>query len=352
MDKMEDKYVRTMDELEKYACLWWPKEIREYADKYSILQTLLDTQEKFISILKLSNPNDADGMFNIIQASGFSLKCFLKHLMLLTDVGAEPLQRLNANFVSLFPEGIMDYTIEGKKYSYKFKELPIKSKLDNKKMRVDTKENMQNKKCDEALTKDVIMLLVFGGACVNAKPRAVLHRCIISDFLNKDESIEQFVRQNYIRVSRIIAGRTANDLGNSMQNYAADYISKKLGDDYAVKVFGSIPGVSINDGKTETKFDIVVNRIADSSRYKPYVGIEVAFQETSNSVVERKGQEAAARFLAVVGKRSFVAYIIDGAGNFSRRAAGNVMCENSHCNVGCTQEEFDVLVDFIKEKLG
>lgn len=349
---MEEKYARTMDELEKYACLWWPKEIREYADKFSILQTLLDTQEKFISILKLSNPNDADGMFNIIQASGFSLKCFLKHLMLLTDVGAEPLQRLNANFSSLFPDKKMTYSVGDKEYLYEFQSLPIKSVLNNKKMRVDTEENMLNNKCDVLLTKDVIMLLVFGGSCISAKARAVLHKCIVCDFLNKDESVEQFVRQNYIKVSRIIAGRTANDLGNIIQNYAADYIARKLGDDYSVKVFGSIPGVSINDGKTEAKFDIVVNRIADKSRYKPYVGIEVAFQETSNSVLERKGQEAAARFIAVAGKRSFVAYIIDGAGNFSRRAAGNNMCANSHCNVGCTQEELGVLVDFIKEKLG
>lgn len=352
MDRMEDKYVRTMDELEKYACLWWPKEIREYADKFSILQTLLDTQEKFISILKLSNPNDANGIFNIIQASGFSIKCFLKHLMLLTDIGAEPLQRLNANFDSLFPGRTMVYAIGDKQYSYAFHELPIKSKLDNKKMRVDTKENMLNHKCNEALLKDVIMLLIFGGSCISAKLRAVLYRHTVSDYLNNDEAIDQFVRQNYIRVSRIIAGRTANDLGNSMQNYAADYIAKKLGEDYSVKVFGSIPGVSINDGQTEAKFDIVVNRIADNSRYKPYVGVEVAFQETSNSVVERKSQEASARFLAVVGKRSYVAYIIDGAGNFSRRTAGNIMCANSHCNVGCTQEEFDILVNFIKEKLG
>ena len=348
---MEDKYVRTMAELEKYACLWWPKEIREYADRFSILQTLLDTQEKFISILKLSNPNVANSIFDIIQASGFSIKCFLKHLMLLTDVGAEPLQRLNANFNQLFPEGRMVYSIGDSKHSYTFCKLPISSKLSNERMRIDTKENMLNDKCDEALLKDVIMLLVFGGSCILAKTRAVLYRCIISDYLNDDEAIEQFVRQNYIRVSRIIAGRTANDLGNSMQNYAADYIAQKLGEDYGVKVFGSIPGVSINDGKTETKFDIVINRIADESRYKPYVGIEVAFQETSNSVVERKSQEAAARFDAVVRKRCFVAYIIDGAGNFSRRAAGDVMCSNSHCNVGCTQEEFDVLIEFIKEKL-
>lgn len=349
---MEDKYVRSMAELEKYACMWWPKEIRDYADKLSILQTLLDTQEKFISILKLADRDDSNSIFNIMQASNFSLKCFLKHLMILTDVGAEPLQRINAQFDELFPNGKMTYVINDKSHSYSFQSLPVKSKLNNEKMRVDTKENMMNDKCDENLTKDVIMILLHGGACKSSKTRAVMYRCTISDYIGNDELVELHVRQNYIRVSRIIAGRTANDLGNIIQNYAADYLRRILGDDYNIRTFGTIPGVSINDGKTEAKFDIVIDRIADISRYKPYVGVEVSFQETSNSTVERKGQDAAARFLAVVSKRSYVAYIIDGVGNFSRRAAGDVMCANSHCNVGCTQEEFQVLADFIKEKLG
>lgn len=349
---MEDKYVRSMAELEKYACMWWPKEIRDYADKLSILQTLLDTQEKFISILKLADRENSDSIFNIIQASGFSLKCFLKHLMILTDVGAEPLQRINALFGELFPTGTMSYVINGKSLSYTFKSLPVKSKLSNERMKVDTKENMMNDKCDENLTKDVIMLLLYGGACESPKTRAVMYRCTISDYIGNDELIELHIRQNYIRVSRIIAGRTANDLGNSIQNYAADCLRQILGEDYNIRTFGAIPGVSINDGKTEAKFDIVIDKVSDESRFKPYVGVEVSFQETSNSTVERKGQDAAARFLAVVAKRSYVAYIIDGAGNFSRRAAGDVMCANSHCNVGCTQEEFQVLAEFIKEKLG
>lgn len=349
---MEDKYVRSMAELEKYACMWWPKEIRDYANKLSILQTLLDTQEKFISILKLANREDSNSIFNIMEASKFSLKCFLKHLMILTDVGAEPLQRINAQFNELFPNGMMTYVINNKSYSYPFKSLPVRSKLNNEKMRVDTKENMLNDRCDENLTKDVIMILLYGGACKSPKTRAVMYRCTISDYIGNDELIELYVRQNYIRVSRIIAGRTANDLGNSIQNYAADYLKQILGDDYNIRTFGTIPGVSINDGKSETKFDIVIDRIADTSKYKPYVGVEVSFQETSNSTVERKGQDAAARFLAVVSKRSYVAYIIDGVGNFSRRAAGDVMCANSHCNIGCTQEEFLILAEFIKEKLG
>lgn len=41
---MEDKYIRTMTQLEQYACKWWPKEIREFTEQFSILQTLLETQ--------------------------------------------------------------------------------------------------------------------------------------------------------------------------------------------------------------------------------------------------------------------------------------------------------------------
>lgn len=225
---MEDKYIRSMAELEKYACMWWPKEIRDYADKLSILQTLLDTQEKFISILKLADREDSSSIFNIIQASSFSLKCFLKHLMILTDVGAEPLQRINAQFSELFPTGKMSYVINDKNHSYTFKSLPVKSKLNNEKMKVDTKENMLNDKCDEELTKDVIMLLLYGGACKSSKTRAVMYRCTISDYIGNDELIELHIRQNYIRVSRIIAGRTANDLAIASKTMQRIILSKFL----------------------------------------------------------------------------------------------------------------------------
>ena len=47
----DDKYERTLDELETHACKWWPKEVQEEVQKLSILETLLGSQEKFISIL-------------------------------------------------------------------------------------------------------------------------------------------------------------------------------------------------------------------------------------------------------------------------------------------------------------
>ncbi len=39
----DDRYERTLEELEQHACKWWPREVREEAQKISILHTLLNT---------------------------------------------------------------------------------------------------------------------------------------------------------------------------------------------------------------------------------------------------------------------------------------------------------------------
>lgn len=201
------------------------------------------------------------------------------------------------------------------------------------------------------LTKDLIMLLIYGAASTTSRTRAILYKCNAFEYLGKEDNIKQYVRENYIRVSRIIAGKTATDLGNVAQVYALKYLSEHLGDNYNLVNNGTIPGVKLDDEK-EATFDIVVDRKDDEGRIKKYVGIEVSFQETSNSVSERKGREAQARFRNTNNKRSYVAYIIDGVGNFSRPSAMNDMCNNSHCNVAYTPEEFELLIEFIEEKLG
>lgn len=107
-----------------------------------------------------------------------------------------------------------------------------------------------------------------------------------------------------------------------------------------------------NDGVTLTSFDVVVDRKNDTSRHKKYVAVEVTFQETTNSTIERKGGQARDRFEKITSTRNFIAYIIDGAGNFSRTSAVRVLCDNSHCTVAYTPEEFNLLLEFIREKIG
>ena len=346
-----DKYIRTIQELEKVGSKWWPEEVKSEAEKMSILQYLLDTQDNFISVLNLADKTDIKQILTLIEVSKFSWHLFLKHLMILSDIGSEQLQRFNASFSELFAGNRLVYKIGDKKYSYSFIKLPIKGAPSNKKLQIDSLQGLHAPCRNEDLCKDLIVLLLFGAYSVNAGTRAVLDKCKLASLLGEKDKIATYVRQNYIRVSRIVGGKMANDLGNAAQLYAVRYLSEKLGEEYRVVSNGTIPGVQLDDDK-EATFDIVVDRIAAEGRFKPYVGIEVSFQETSNSTVERKGREARARFQSTINRRSYVAYIIDGAGNFSRTSAANDMCMNSHCNVGYTEKEFQLLIEFIKEKLG
>lgn len=347
----DDRYLRSIKDLEQVGCKWWPKEVRDEAMKVSILQYLIDTQEKFISLLTLADSNKPEKLFGLLDASDFEYHLFLKHLALLTDVGSEPIQRINTTFKEIFPNKELTYKLGRKEYQYTFTTLPIKGKPNNEKMQIDTMENLQAACKNKNLAKDLIMLLIYGAASTTPRTRAILYKCNAFEYLGKEDKIKQYVRENYIRVSRIIAGKTATDLGNVAQVYALKYLSEHLGDNYNLINNGTIPGVKLDDDK-EATFDIVVDRIDDNGRIKKYVGIEVSFQETSNSVAERKGREAQARFRNTNNQRSYVAYIIDGIGNFSRPSAMNDMCNNSHCNVAYTPEEFDLLIEFIKEKIG
>jgi hypothetical protein len=218
-------------------------------------------------------------------------------------------------------------------------------------MQSDTLENLEAPCKNVELCKDLIMLLIYGAASDLKRTASVLYKCNAYEYLGQEELIKKYVRQNYIRVSRIVGGKEATDLGNVAQSYAVRYLAEHLGEDYNVVNAGTIPGVQMDDNK-EVTFDIVVDRISDVGKFKKYVGIEVSFQETSNSTIERKAREARARFQNTNNKRCYVAYIIDGVGNFSRTAAVTDLCDNSHCNVAYTPSEFDLLIEFIKEKIG
>lgn len=173
----EERYERTIDELEGCACKWWPKEVRDEAQEISVLQILLDSQEKFISIMKLADKNDTAKLFNLIDAACFSYSLFLKHLVVLTDFGSEPLQRVNKDFDELFPDQKLTYDIGSGVIEYEFKTLPVKGSLSNKRMKIDSVENLSTEAPDKNLCKDIIMMLMYGAAAVNARTRAVLFKC-------------------------------------------------------------------------------------------------------------------------------------------------------------------------------
>jgi len=285
-----------------------------------------------------------NSLFAILDASGFGANVFLKHLMVLSDYGSEPLQRIKRDYRTYFPDDMLQYAIDGVAVDYRFTGLQSSGQLSNARLKTDAAVSVESRSLSP-LYKDLITLLLFGGNATNETIASIFRKCMVGNLIGKSDELREYIKQRYIFVSRITGGAQANDLGQIAQKYARDYLEAKLGEGYAVRMNGAIPGVTHNDDRTLTTFDLCV------SKDGKYVGIEISFQVTTNSTIERKSGQAHARFAAVEATGNYIAYIIDGAGNFQRQSALRTICENSHCTVAYTDSEFDVLCNFIIEKL-
>jgi hypothetical protein len=235
----------------------------------------------------------------------------------------------------------MNFIFRGEETSYTFQALPVKG-LSNSKLKIDGAAIVKPTLLD-ALTKDMIMLLLYGEAST-VNHQASLERCDLGGLLGKPEELEIYVKQKYISVSRVTTGANANSLGQIAQIYVAEYLRSKLDDTYEVQSNGKIK-LNSYDKADGMPFDVVVRRLTG------VVGIEVSFQVTSNSVIERKAALAEDRMAQMGRAGHYIAYVLDGAGNFSRVAALNTLCQNSDCTVAYSNEELDILIDFIRGKL-
>ena len=339
------KYNRTIEELEKQATLWWPEELKAKNALANVLPLLLETQDDFLNIISLSKKEPLQ-VFELIKVAKFPGNLFLKHLVVLSNYGGEPIQRLGRSFTDIFPKDKKDnYFFEffwkTKKYKYEFESFPIRG-LNNSKFGIDGDSLFTERELD-AMTKDMIAILLFGASSDFAE-QGGLDSCEIGTLLGNQEELKNFVKQRYILVSRITGGATANSLGQLAQTEIVDFLINDLDNDYTITRNGTIH-LSGYDKKGGMPFDIVV------SKGKKLVGIEVSFQVTTNSTIERKAGQAADRFNLMHQDGYKIGYVLDGAGNFQRSSALSSICSHSDCTVAYTQAEFKVLSNWIRKEL-
>ena len=339
------KYNRDIEELKKHATLWWPEDLKSKNPQANILPLLLSTQDDFLRLLSL-NKNTPFQIFELIEAAKFQGNIFLKHLVVLSDFGGEPIQRLGRSFKNIFPKDTdenyyFEFLWKNEKFKYEFKSLPLIG-LGNKKLGIDGVGLLQKRELD-AMLKDMIIILLYASTS-NISDRAGLEACEIGSMLGNEIELEKFVKQRYIMVSRIMGGATANNLGQLAQTEIVEHLKSSLGNGYGVTRNGYIKlkGYKKPGGMP---FDIVVEKL------KKKIGIEVSFQVTTNSTIERKSKDAANNYRLMNKAGHKIAYVIDGVGNFQRSSAISTICNYSDCTVAFTTSEFDILADWIKREL-
>lgn len=337
-------YRRDIGELQSKAAIWWPAFLSSMETSASIIPTLIKTQEEFVSLLKLSG-KDPFAIFDILASAGISGNLLLKHLVVLSDLGGENLQRIGAQFNSLFPldekanKYYFEFIWKEEKYRYDFQALPIRS-LSNPSLGIDGTGLLKEIPLSP-LHKDVAAILLFGSTYINDEiAETTFSKCEIGTLLGLPDEIDKYVDQRYIWVSRITGGAQANTLGQNAQTFVVDTLKDRLGETYKVTRNGKI-----TVGSEHMPFDVVIEK--DNK----YVGVEVSFQVTTNSTIERKANEAENRLNIMHNAGYRIAYIIDGAGNFQRSSAISKICSHSDCTVAYTEAELDVLAQYIKETI-
>ena len=335
-------YQRTVEDLRELASLFWPEELSRREADISIIPQLLQTQDDFIAILSVPVAG-IEKLFEVLAASNLPANQFLKHLVVLADFGGEMLQRVNAQAHSLFPDKAFAYLWHGEERTFQFRQLPVAGTLSNDKLGISGKKLV----LPQALTplqQDVIALLILGSSASDENVANVLAKCEIGSYLGQKEKLENFIKQRYIWVSRITGGAQSNNLGQIAQAFVYEYLSDNLGIEEAQIIKnGHIPNIKHTDDGRLTTFDLVV------SRDEKFVAVEVSFQVTTNSVIERKAGQAQSRFDKIQSAGYKIAYVLDGAGNFQRESALRTICSYSHCTVAFSRNELDILCQFIRE---
>jgi hypothetical protein len=343
---MSTSYQRNVEQLRAVASMFWPSEVSREEAEMSVIPVLLQTQDQFIAILSVQVAN-IEGFFGVLTAATLPISLFLKHLVVLADFGGEMLQRVNREFHGLFPEGRLEYIWNGNTHLYYFQNLPINN-LDNNRLGISGRRLAEEREFT-TLDQDVIALLLLGSAATDENVANILSKCEISEYLGQPDKLDKLIKQRYIWVSRITGGSQSNNLGQIAQRYVAQYLQENLGIlNVDIAMNGHLPGVTHTEEKDNrlTTFDIVLSK-ANSQ----FVAVEISFQVTTNSVIERKSGQAQSRFQQIERLGHKIAYVIDGAGNFQRETALRTICTHSHCTVAFSPSELDVLCDYIRENI-
>lgn len=331
---------RDIDDLESHAAKFWPTALARREQTSSIIPMLIESQEKFIGILYVADASPTAWKDVLHATDQMPSNLFLKHLIVLSDVGGEKLQRFRTDIRSFFPDGVMTFRWKDADHTYTFQPLDSCRTWTNVALAVDGASLANPTELSDAM-EDVAMLLIHGGASIDPDvPDIVSEKCVLGSLIGHKAELDRFVRQRYIHVSRITGGATANAMGQLCQSYVKEHLQSKLPDwDFSRH---TIPGISHNAGRTDMAFDLVA-----ASPLGTCCAIEVSFQVTTNSTIERKAGQAAARAELLHAEGHHIAYVIDGAGNFQRRSALSAICDNSDCTVSFTDEELDALAEYL-----
>jgi hypothetical protein len=241
----------------------------------------------------------------------------------------------------------MKYEWQSGSYDYTFRDTTNR-KISSSAIHTDTNQLIIDHKLNDKMG-DLCMLLLHGSMSTNSEKfenPELLSRCNIGQYLGDQAGLLAHAQQLYLSVGNQATGAGANARGQALQTFVASILREDLPLVEGWRIgSGYISGVQAAPDR-ETTFDLVVHG-PDGK----ITGVEVSFQETTNSTIERKAREARDVQAQLHAKGHALAFVLDGVGNIRiRRRAAATICANSDCTVGFSRPELRVLANFLRER--
>jgi hypothetical protein len=115
---MPQMMIRQLSDLEQNALKFWPEQIAAQERNSSIIPKLIETQDKFISLLNFADASPFVWKDALKTSGTLTANLFLKHLLVLSDIGGERLMRFKKELPPLFPTNFMIFTWQNLQYQY------------------------------------------------------------------------------------------------------------------------------------------------------------------------------------------------------------------------------------------
>lgn len=308
-----------MNDLKRTGKWFWSDEfIEDY--KSPLIDDLEFYYSKILNVIK--NSTKFNLVTNLVEME-IPTEILLKNLMIILDTSAETLDRI-AMYLNY--KGIDHLTIDNQVIKMKKFGKDKKISLSNK--------NIAN--ADNALKHDIISILSFGYSSVEIGRFSSIKFCKLSKFANNPDLLDQHLRYLPLNSSSQIKQLRAVNFGQQLEKLVLKKIAsvqEKLGFELSLdrRYFGQ-------------QFDLVLEK-SDK-----FVVIEIAFQETTNSTLERKGKQAKnGLYESINAKGNKLIYIVDGAGYFKRIRALENLIEYSHFITNVSDEGLEDLIIFLED---
>lgn len=334
-----EKEVR---KLQKKGFWFWTKEISSASVEAPLVKSLKESRAAFISILTESEPSNL--LQNLLNPSKpLTRKMAIKHAMIATDASAELLDRTKS-YIAFKKFKILHAQIGDHKIEYRIKRLGtiFTKRLTNKLIY----------SANAALLSDLFYVICFGSTTSEFANFLSFRRFRLAELCGNHEAIQKHFQELYLDVSRQLTQLTAQSRGELLNTFVKSKLDACFANNSSIKYVENrrVPGVGDKRAKAlgGEQFDLVYAIKPASGREIKYVAIEVAFQETTNSTMERKARQATLLFV-VFNKMGYkLCFVVDGAGFLSARPkALRDIIQSSHFRVTLKPEELFRLGAFI-----